>query len=115
MTSIMWWPSHITLIQLEIHSEPLLELSMATTFPQSIYAQIHQHHLMCPAVQGHSASSLLVFQALCTPTHQHILHHYNGKEYLKEECMHVYNYFAVQQKLAQHCKSTILQLKNREK
>ena len=40
---------------------------------------------------------------------------YNGKEYLKEECMHVYNYFAVQQKLAQHCKSTILQLKNREK
>lgn len=75
MTSIMWWPSHIALIQLEIHSEPLLELSMATTFPQSIYAQIHQHHLMCPAVQGHSASSLLVFQAPCTPTHQHILHH----------------------------------------
>ena len=75
MTSIMWWPSHIPLIQLETHSEPLLKLSMATAFPQSIYAQIHQHRLMCPAVQGHSASSLLVSQALCISTHQHTLHH----------------------------------------
>ena len=36
---------------------------------------------------------------------------HNGKEYEKE-CIYIYvcmNHFAVQQKLAQHCKSTILQ------
>lgn len=68
MASIMWLPSHIPLIHLEIHSEPLLKLSIATTFPQSVYAQIHQHHLMCPAVQGHSASSLL-YNSLSSTTY----------------------------------------------
>ena len=47
------------LIQLQIHSEPLHELSIATTFPHSIYAQIHQHPLMCTAVRVHSVFSPL--------------------------------------------------------
>ena len=38
---------------------------------------------------------------------------HNGKEYLK---IYIYmNHFAVQQKLTQHCESTILQLKNEKK
>ena len=40
---------------------------------------------------------------------------HNGKEY-KKECLYVYNrHFAIQQRLAQHCKSTILQLKKVKK
>ena len=41
---------------------------------------------------------------------------HNGKKYIKKSmCVYIYmelKHFAVQQKLTQHCKSTILQLKN---
>ena len=43
---------------------------------------------------------------------------YSGKEHEKEYmCVYIYiyvNHFAVQQKLTQHCKSTILQFRERE-
>ena len=40
----------------------------------------------------------------------------NGKEYFKKECIYVFNsHFAVEQRLAQDCKSTIPQLKNKGK
>ena len=40
---------------------------------------------------------------------------YNGQEY-KKECIYVHNcHFAVQQRLAQNFKSTILQLKKKKK
>ena len=40
---------------------------------------------------------------------------HNGKEY-KKECLYVYNrHFAIQQRLAQHFKSTILKLKKVKK
>ena len=37
---------------------------------------------------------------------------HNGKEYEKETHTHKLSYFVIQQKLPQHCKSTICQLKN---
>lgn len=54
MTSIMWVAQSSPFNPIRNPFRALHELSIATTFPQSIYAQIHQHHLMCTAVQGHS-------------------------------------------------------------
>ena len=44
---------------------------------------------------------------------QYPMINHNGKEYENKECVYIYiTDFAVQQKLTQHCKSTILQQKN---